>query len=166
MEKQLNSKITVYFKDFKDIIADKLKGTNLSDEHMSNTLKLIYDYPHMIFKKEDFQKRKRIKNSIPLHDRCNAIRANEKQCTRRRKNNEQFCGTHIKGTPHGVINDETKTSSSYTKVNVWAEEISGIIYYLDTDGNVYDPQDIFQNIVNPKIISQYKKEEDTYIIIN
>ena len=56
MEKQLNSKITVYFKDFKDIIADKLKGTNLSDEHMSNTLKLIYDYPHMIFKKEDFPK--------------------------------------------------------------------------------------------------------------
>jgi len=167
MEKQLNAKISEYFKKFKDELVLKLKDQDIqSDENGSNIINFIYSYPHVSFKKEEFNKRKRIKNSIPLHDRCVAIRANCEQCTRRRKNNEKFCGTHIKGTPHGVVTDGKPESSSYFKINVWAEEISGIIHYLDTEGNVYDPQDIFQNVTDPRIISHYKKEDDKYIILN
>ena len=81
------------------------------------------------------------------------------------KTMNNFVERILRGRLMGLLTMKPKHRHRYTKVNVWAEEISGIIYYLDTDGNVYDPQDIFQNIVNPKIISQYKKEEDTYIII-
>ena len=62
--------------------------------------------------KEDFIKRKRIKNIVPNYERCIAKRANGEQCTRRNKNGEQFCGTHIKGTPHGII-DINNTSKSF-----------------------------------------------------
>ena len=34
--------------------------------------------------------------------------------------------------------------------------VSGIIYYLDNAGNVYNPADIFQNKENPKIIAKYR----------
>ena len=37
-------------------------------------------------------------------EQCNGLRANGMRCTRRKKNgDEKFCGTHIKGTPHGTI---------------------------------------------------------------
>jgi len=65
-----------------------------------------------------------------------------------------------------VVNTENKQAPGYFKINVWAQEILGIIYYLDNDGNVYDPQDIFQNVPSPKIISQYTKDGDTYLIKN
>lgn len=166
MEKLVNFKTGQYIKTFKDDIVDKLKNSEIDNDKMSDILKFVYEYPHMCFDKSDFQKRKRIKNTIPLHDRCSAVRANEEQCTRRRKDGSLFCGTHIKGTPHGVVNDGTKEPCSYLKINVSAEEICGIIYYIDSSGNVYDPQDIFQNIQNPRIIAHYKKEGDKYVIIN
>ena len=56
MEKQLNEKITAYFKTFKDKLVEQLKETNIQDNNMSDTLNFIYSYPHMSFKKEDFQK--------------------------------------------------------------------------------------------------------------
>ena len=56
------------------------------------------------------EKRKRVKNSVPFHERCKAKRANEAQCTRRRRDGSKFCGTHIKGTPHGeIVEEETDT---------------------------------------------------------
>ena len=53
--------------------------------------------------KEDFQKRKRVKNVVPQFERCGAKRANGEQCTRRKKDDSCFCGTHVKGTPHGEV---------------------------------------------------------------
>ena len=48
-------------------------------------------------------KRKRVKNVVHLSDRCCAKRANGEQCTRRRKDTTtEYCGTHLKGTPHGI----------------------------------------------------------------
>jgi hypothetical protein len=47
-----------------------------------------------------------------------------------------------------------------------SEEIDGIIYHLDDSGNIYDPQDIHQNLENPKIIAKYKKDDqDNYTIL-
>ena len=45
-----------------------------------------------------------IKNKkVPSSEKCNAKRANGTQCTRRKKQDSCYCGTHIKGTPHGTI---------------------------------------------------------------
>ena len=43
------------------------------------------------------------------------------------------------------------------KVEVWAQDIAGIIYYIDSASNVYDTEDIALNKTNPKVIAKYEK---------
>ena len=113
---------------------------------------------------EDFIKRKRIKNAIPVTNRCSAMRANNEQCTRRRKDGNQFCGTHTKGTPHGLISNDDTDNTSSKKVEVYAKEIMGIVYYIDHTKNVYDTEDIMNEVENPAIIATYTKNGDTITI--
>ena len=55
------------------------------------------------------------------------------------------------------------TVKNLKKREVWAQDISGIIYYIDANNNVYDHNDILNNIVNPKIIAKYEKITKTTI---
>jgi hypothetical protein len=164
MEKRINNKTRIYLQEFKESIKDEiLKQCTPTSEQATGLLQFIYDYDSLEFTKEDFQKRKRVKNIVPFYERCCALRANKQQCTRRRKGEERFCGTHIKGIPHGEINKSTKKPSHQKKI-VKAQDIKGIIYYIDDDGNVYDPNDIMNNIVNPKIIAKYQITQGKYEI--
>lgn len=164
MEKRLNTKVKVWGADFKNDIVNKLQTlTSLSEKEKIDLLEFIYSYGNLEFKKEDFQKRTRVKNIVPFHERCRALRANCEQCTRRKKEGFDFCGTHIKGTPHGVISNQ-KSEPTQKKVKIWAEEINGIIRHLDNDGNVYDPQDIYQNSTNPKIIAKWGCSNGDYTL--
>lgn len=166
MEKRLNKKIENYIGTFKDDIRTKATQLGLiTDNNYSQLLQYIYDYDRMSFDKEDFQKRKRVKNFVPIYDRCCAKRASNEQCTRRKQEGHEYCGTHIKGTPHGIVtekSDELKISTQ--KVEVWPQDIQGIHYYIDNFYNVYDTIDIVKNLVNPKIIAKYEKKDDTYSI--
>ena len=112
MEKRIKAKIDKHQLDFKRDIHEWIKENTLfvDKTHESNFLKYLYDYDNVLITKIDLQKRKRSKNIIPQYDRCNACRANGEQCTRRKRDNEMFCGTHVKGTPNGVINTEKKTT--------------------------------------------------------
>jgi len=157
MEKRINNKARSYFQTFKDDIKDNIFELGISKKNAAQLLQYIYDYQPLEFDKTDFQKRKRIKNVVPFYERCCALRANNEQCTRRRKGEAKFCGTHIKGMPHGEIN-QTTSKPTHVKKTVQAVDIKGIIY------NVYDPQDIIENNKNPKIIAKYIKEEDEYKI--
>ena len=49
-----------------------------------------------------YKKRSRTKNEVNKNKQCRAKRADGKQCSRQRKDGEDFCGTHIKGCPHGT----------------------------------------------------------------
>lgn len=166
MERRLNKKLETYITTFKDNIRMKAQELGLlTDEKNVQFLQYIYDYDPLSFEKEDFQKRKRVKNFVPIYDRCCAKRATDEQCTRRRKEGFEYCGTHLKGTPHGVINaDGTEPTVRSKKVEVWAQDIKGIIYYIDKNNNVYDTADVVKNKVNPKIIAKYIKENDVYTI--
>ena len=113
--------------------------------------------------KHKCEKRKRNKHQIPLNERCIAKKCGGEQCTRRKKNDSDFCGTHIKGTPHGQTTDVT---NNLKKINVYAEEIDGIIYYIDDGGNVYNSEDVFRQNDNPRIISKYKKNGDKILLMN
>lgn len=162
MEKRLNRKTDAFQREFKDAIKKKMIELDLLKMPSStDLLQFIYDYPILEITKLDLQKRKRVKNSVPFHERCCALRANNEQCTRRKKTNERFCGTHIKGTPHGQIKDGEQKKDNTVKIEVYAQDIKGIIYFIDNKGNVYDPQDIHQNLKNPAIIAKYIKDEDT-----
>jgi len=164
MEKRLNKKVESYISSFKDDIREKATQLGLNKVDLSNQLlQYIYDYDKLSFQKEDFQKRKRIKNFVPIFDRCCAKRANEEQCTRRKKDGSEYCGTHLKGTPHGVM-DTQPTATTTQKVDVHAQDIQGIIYYIDNYNNVYKVDDIISNKTNPKVIAKYIKNGNEYSI--
>ena len=97
MERRLNKKVETYIATFKDSIREKTSLMGISSNEQTNQLlQYIYDYERLTFNKEDFQKRKRVKNFVPIFDRCCAKRASNEQCTRRKKEEFEYCGTHLK----------------------------------------------------------------------
>ena len=167
MERKLNKKVEAYVSSFKENIKEKSVELGLNKNNEVNQLiQYIYDYDRLNFGKEDFMKRKRVKNVVPFFDRCCAKRANEEQCTRRKKEGSEFCGTHVKGSPHGIMENpmDNTTKVNVQKVEVWAQDIQGIIYYIDNMENVYQAEDIVGNKMNPKIIAKYVKNGDIYTI--
>jgi hypothetical protein len=165
MEKRLNKKLEVWISGFKDNIREKASQIGISKNDQTNQLiQYIYDYDRLTFGKEDFQKRKRVKNVVPFFDRCCAKRASNEQCTRRKKDGIEYCGTHMKGTPHGIIDNQNESKPNTQKIEVWAQDIQGIVYYIDKAYNVYQAEDIIINKLNPKIIAKYIKNGDAYSI--
>jgi isopropylmalate/homocitrate/citramalate synthase len=165
MERRLNKKLESYITSFKDSIREKVTHMGLNkNEPMNQLLQYIYDYDRLAFSKEDFQKRKRVKNFVPIFDRCCAKRASNEQCTRRKKEGIEYCGTHMKGTPHGIMQIESEQKVNTQKVEVWAQDIKGIIYYIDKNNNVYQAEDIMGNKNNPKVIAKYVKNNEDYSI--
>ena len=165
MERRLNKKISDYIHGFKTDVADKIQSIKNNPTHadMSNLLTYVYEYNNFELNKDDFMKRKRVKSMVPVYERCCAKRANGEQCTRRKQDDGEFCGTHSKGTPHGMISDKEPKNIT-KKVEVNAIDIKGIVYYLDNNNNVYDTEDIISNNNNPRIIAKYIKNGDEYSI--
>jgi hypothetical protein len=165
MERRLNKKVESYITTFKDSIREKTTQMGISkNEQVNQLLQYIYDYDRLSFNKEDFQKRKRVKNFVPIFDRCCAKRASNEQCTRRKKDGCEYCGTHLKGTPHGIVDAQDEPKNTTQKIEVFAQDIQGIIYYIDKNTNVYQAEDIISNKINPKIIAKYVKEGENYSI--
>ena len=165
MDRRINKKIESYITDLKDSVRAKAEQLGLAnDPNLSQLVQYVYDYDRLVLGKEDFLKRKRVKNVVHLSDRCCAKRANCEQCTRRKKTDCEYCGTHMKGTPHGVCDNEEDNKPVGQKVEVWAQDIQGIIYYIDKVDNVYQVEDIIVNKVNPKVIAKYVKNGEQYSI--
>lgn len=164
MERRINIKINEYFAEFKTNMRKKILEYNFDDKNKVNDLiEYIFEYNRLCIVKEDLSKRKRLKNSIPASNRCNAKRANDEQCTRRRKDGSEYCGTHAKGTPNGFLSNN-ECIDCMKKVEVYAEEINGIVYYIDQFLNVYKTEDIMTGKENPTIIGKCTKMNNTYTI--
>jgi hypothetical protein len=155
MEKRINSKIETYISNLKKEVCEQIKQATFADSSTQNELlEFIYDFDRLSMTKEDFIKRKRIKNAIPTSNRCSAKRASGEQCTRRRKEECEFCGTHDKGRPHGVISTEQDNLPQTKNIEVIAREIMGIVYYIDQYNNVYDTEDVMNNKPNPRVVAK------------
>jgi hypothetical protein len=164
MERKINNKITEYFNKMNDDIINIIKQTNVSD-HSVAIQNYFNNYTVLQLEKDDFTKRRRIKNVVPYYERCCAYRANGEQCSRRRKGDVTFCGTHVKGQPHGIVTENSLNNVVKTKtISVRQQDIKGIIYYIDDNSNVYDPNDIINGIKNPNIIAKYIVVGDTFTI--
>jgi hypothetical protein len=163
MERRINKKIHTYLQSFKSDIVDIIKSSSANEIEVVN---YIYNYNKLEINKDDLVKRKRIKNTVPLHEKCCAKRANGEQCTRRKKNNSNYCGTHVKGTPHGVINDDNSNVSNETtiKKELQVVDIKGIVHYIDDINNVYNTSDVLANRENPRIVANYQKKGGDYEI--
>lgn len=166
MEKRLNKKIELYITAYKADLKNKVVSLNFQDNSkVVDLLEYVFDHPRLSLDKDDFVKRKRVKNSIPEINRCIAKISNGEQCTRRRKVNCEFCGTHSKGIPHGSIQSDLGNEIVVTQLsNVFAEDIKGIVYYIDSSLNVFKTEDILQNKENPTIVAQAVKNGDVYSI--
>ncbi len=165
MERRINKKVENYISDFKENVRVRAVLSGSEDPVLHNLIQYICDYERLILNKEDFMKRKRVKNVVHLSDRCCAKRASGEQCTRRRKDDiTEYCGTHLKGTPHGTCDFQEESKPQGQKIEVWAQDIQGIIYYIDKTFNVYQVEDIMQCKVNPKVIAKYIKVGETYMI--
>ena len=167
MERRLNKKTEDYTTEFKNKVREHVGvlGISHTNEDINALLQYIYDYKRLEFGKDDLTRRKRVKNAVPFFERCCANRACGEQCTRRKKDEDAYCGTHMKGTPHGIMSsstDEVKVSSK--QVEVWTQDIRGIIYYLDKNENVYQPEDIISNKHSPRVIAKYVRTGDTFSI--
>jgi len=159
MEKRLNGKVEGYITTFKNDIRNKIISLKLNENtEVGSLLEYIYDYDRLCLDKNDFAKRKRENN------RCLAKRANGEQCTRRRKDVE-FCGTHSKGTPHGLIDANVDDIQPQQRsIEVFAQNIRGIVYYIDKYNNVYNTEEIMSNKLNPQVVAKWEKTNDEYSI--
>ena len=164
MEKRVVKKCEDHLSVFKDQIKLWLEENDISIQGKQNTsdfLKFIYDFDNLTLTKEDFAKRKRIKNIVPQNERCCACRANGEQCTRRKQDGFNFCGTHYKGTPHGTIDSYQEIKEITTnKVELTIKEIKGINYYIDNNYNIYKTEEVLSGKLNPSIICQYNIDSD------
>lgn len=191
MERRIGTKIDSYTIAFKDEVASKLRDLNAAVSAVSNAkhnsadskdkdkdqqtqnqqvdglfkqiISFVYDYEKLKLTKEDFMKRKRVKNIVPSQYRCHAKRANGEQCTRKKKAGCDYCGTHTKGVPSSIMDDAANGSSSaivsQQNVNVWVQNIKGIEYFIDSKNNVYKHEDVIDNTANPQIIAKWSKNE-------
>ena len=108
MEKRITKKVDEYISCLKQDIKQKMMEAKIHEtEQGKNLLQFILDQPSITFHPDDFVKRQRAKNIIPINDRCTAKRANGELCSRKKRKNNMFCGTHSKGTPYGVVDNQT-----------------------------------------------------------
>ena len=164
MEKRIVNKVNLFIDNIQNDLCEACSENN--EQITSKQIKELFKrFQNFELNKDDFSKRKRVKNIIPQYTRCCAKRANGDQCTRKRKDGIEYCGTHEKNRPHGIISINTN-NNSMRSIDVWLQDINGILYYIDSDNNVYKSEDILNNALNPKIIYKYKIIDSTYYIIN
>jgi len=166
MEKIVNDRTKQSVAKFKDDLRNKILELGLSElPGIADFVGYLYDYDIPAITKDDLVQKKRTQNTVPPGNRCIAKRQNGEQCSRSRRNDCEFCGTHFKGTPHGLITEASADNShEVVKLGVFAENISGIVYYLDKFGNVYNTREILEGTTNPSVIAKWVKIGDKYTI--
>lgn len=172
MEQRINEKINNYMTSFKTNIRKKVDDLNIDlskNTQVCELILFIMDYENLVIEQDDVlpQRKKNTKKQpiiISDENRCCAKKVNDKQCSRKKKVGSEYCGSHIKATPYGCCDEKKDNSEQQTtlnqKIQISMEDIQGIIYYIDKNENVYHPQDIVNNVFNPRIISKYVKNSD------
>lgn len=164
-QEKLNTAVAAFVDGFKKDIVEKLLDSSISSHDI---VRFVNEFQPPVIREDEIMKKKRVKNPIPFHEKCIAKRANGEQCSRRKKKDDNFCGTHSKACPHGTIsmeenvdyeNDGNGDGVIKKQVEVWLEDINGIMYWINEAGTVYHHEDIKNNIENPRVIAHYEKNE-------
>ena len=165
MEKRISTIVNCHINDYKDQLNEYVKkNSNLLEN--DELITIINSIKCINFNKEDFMKRKRVKSVVAQYMRCIAKRASGEQCSRKKRENCKYCGTHEKNRPHGEISDFIAPENNLTKIEVKLQEINGVLYYIDNNNNIYCTEDIVTNKISPKIIGKYKFIDNKYILMN
>jgi hypothetical protein len=166
MERRINSLIADYIKKMKSDTMKYAQQLNITGNNgVQDVLQFVSDYERLELKEEHFAKRQRIKHVVAPEKRCNGRRGEGTQCTRRKQDGKEYCGTHMKTSALCELsNDDASASTSSMETSltktleVWSEEIKGIMYYVDVRGTIYDAEDIVCNKPSPRVLGTYNKE--------
>ena len=108
------------------IIRNICEMEKLDTEHIIETY-LNYD---SIEEKHEIKKRNR--KLPPKELQCKGRKSDFEQCTRKKKEGEDFCASHLKNLKYGSIDAE---NDDY--IEMFEQEIDGKIYYVDNENKVY-----------------------------
>ncbi len=87
-------------------------------------------------------------------DICIAKKSDGLQCTRKKKDDTQYCGKHSSNQRYGTIElDDNNIDDCDKYIMTWTEQIDGINYLIDSNNIVYS-----SNIDNPEILGKKSKE--------
>ena len=166
MENKINKKVEQYLDGYREILKGRILELDIESDIQSKLLETLYSLETLKLDREDFMKRKRVVSQVAIGERCIAKKANGEQCTRKRKDECSFCGTHEKCQPHGVV-IASKNERSMRRCCITIVDINGINYYVDDDKNVYNSADILTNNNNPRIIGKMHSENNrsTFIAV-
>lgn len=159
--------ITDISKDLGVILKNKMDDIIISIcmDHNLDEDEILKKYsPNLLIDKEKM-KMKRKRKILPKEECCLGRKQFGEQCTRRKKPGSDFCGSHSKNLPYGMIEDDkqflckTKGKRGRKKKNLlegnedyiptWIDEELGDLYLVDKDNIVY-----LNNEESPKIIGK------------
>lgn len=170
MEKNIRAKVNKHGEGMKQNIQDWIKTENATilingQDKTNDFIRYMNDFPDLELMKEDFQKRKRLKNNVPEYNRCIALKCNGERCSRKQKNDlVSFCGTHLKGANYGTTT-QTHKQQKTEKIQLFLQDINGISRYIDSLNNVYCMEDILNSSKTPRIIGKCRLEGESYVMV-
>jgi len=165
MEKIINKRVEEYSNSFIEKMKEKINSLNIYEtDKINKFIDFIDNYNSLVFEKGDLIKPKRVKVEIDTAIRCTAKRINGEQCTRRKKNDCDYCGTHHKTLPFGVFDGDKSSGETMLDIDVFTKEIQGIVYHMDKLLNVYNTEDILGEKINPQIIGKAVELNNVYTI--
>ena len=166
MEKRINEKIEIHTKRIKDDIMKKLQSVLIVEKDkntiLTDMLKYINEYEVLKLTPQDIQASNKPKRMICDDLRCKAYRVSGEQCSRRSREGELYCGTHIRNaTTDATEKKEAKEKPNKKekdcdegdrKESVWLVEKDGILGYVDKMGLNYRVEDILKGVKNPRTL--------------
>lgn len=103
------------------------------------------------------------------YNRCMARKQDGDQCTRKRKNNLEYCGKHLKNRKYGRIDDISQITDTLINndniIITWVEEFNGKKYLIDDNNIVYSFNIDLPKIIGIKINSDLKLLESLNIAL-
>lgn len=174
-----NKLIENYILQFKTDINSKINALELITSGSTDTerdkyrelVDYIYEYPKLVVSKNDVQGKKTDTTKKPAEPMdasqiCIAKRSDGVQCIRKKKKNCDYCGTHAKKEQMKVrVSTDGEVSHAVQQLELHAEDIHGIIYYIDGNNNVYHTEDILEGKENPRIIAKAIRNTDNSFMI-
>lgn len=156
---RVNQRLQEHFQEYTRDVLLRLEAAGLPK---AEAAQIVGNPSAFVLLPEDFEKKRRCRAAIPYYERCSGRKADGEQCTRRRQCGSLFCGTHEKGTPYGRVSDGNTASD---RVVVRAQEIQGIVHWIDDDANVYCQEDVHARIKNPRIIAKANFADGVYSLV-
>lgn len=125
----------VFNSNLKEILIKISDDYNLDSDTLIN--KYVGDIQDINLVLDD-KRKKRKKNKILASDElCMAKKADNLQCTRRRKEGCEYCGKHQNNLKFGRIDDEERYNDKTKYIRTIHKRIDGEDYLIDDDNIVY-----------------------------